>query len=697
MKKGHELRLYDYQARMKARIEDAFGKYQSVMAQMPTGTGKTHVVASVVRDFVRDGASQVWVVAHRQELVVQMRNTLKLYLDSKEMKMILVTSIQWLSRHIDDMAEAPSLIVIDEAHHAIAKTYAMMMNRYPHAKKLGVTATPYRLSGEGFTSMFETLLTSWDIKKFIEKGYLCPYDYYSIANNAIELLEIRNLKMRGTDGDYLTGELDSKLNTPKFIERLFDTYMKYAKGKKGFVYAINIRHAENVARYYNEHGVSSVAISSKTPKKEREREIEAFRRGETTVLCSVDLFSEGFDAPDAEFVQLARPTLSLAKYLQMVGRGLRTAPGKKTCVILDNAGLSKIFGYPDAHRDWSRWFNGLWKDIHCKYVLDGPIDRSLGMHVGPEQDMYLSASYSRRREHEEQAKMCNIVADSRGQYMLTDKDGKTLLPAKYNRMEWREDGILFVQSFGKGSEWYDLLNGLTYEVSPETDYIGSIPMAIVGRHYYPRLRSKWTSHGYYLSMEQMKSVSGEGIDWMNENAAGQKARYYIPWNGVPKIYRIVREEIYGARLLEDENGGMYVQRNPDSPVITASRIHSIGEYFERCRRQFSDFAQQAKKYNPFRANVNRLKRHGYFASLDINDVYRMSDNRNHTPDFWVDRITGRVFRTEPKPVERGAIKLLCVGDFVFVRDSRVKYPYQDWQIKADDKSYWILNREYRTQ
>lgn len=440
----HEIKLYDYQADMKKRIDKAFKLYNSVMVQMPTGTGKTHVVASVVRDFVNNNTGNVWIVAHRQELVMQMKETLKAYLSRDERKKLLVTSIQWLSRHTGDMIEGPSLIVIDEAHHATAKTYANVMGRYPHALKLGVTATPYRLSGEGFTSLFQKLLTSWDIRTFIQKEYLSPFEYYSISNNAIELLEIKSIKSRGADGDYLTSELESKFNAPKFIERLFKSYKKFADGKKGFVYAINIKHAESIALYYSEHGVYAAAVSSKTPKKEREQRINDFKTSKLTVLVSVDLFSEGYNAPDAEFVQLARPTLSLAKYLQMVGRGLRTAPGKNTCVILDNVGLAKVFGNPDVPHNWSRYFEGLWTMGKVDVDMDGPVDYKLGLHIGPDRDMYLSTSYMHIREHDKLARESRIYENDKGRKGLKDKDGKEILPCSYDKIESREDGIIFL-------------------------------------------------------------------------------------------------------------------------------------------------------------------------------------------------------------------------------------------------------------
>lgn len=242
--------------------------------------------------------------------------------------------------------------MIDEAHHAVAKTYEEVMNAYPNAKKLGVTATPCRLTKRGFTDLFEVLLCSHSIPKFIKEGYLSDFDYISLNPNSEDQKKIDGLEKRAADGDYNIAEMQEVLDCKPSIGRLYQTIKDFAAGKKGIVYAINIEHAEHIAEYYREQGLAAVAISSKTPKEERRRRIELFKEGsagdkpycasltlittvgedetpkEIQILVNVDLFGEGFDCPDVEFIQLARPTLSLAKYLQMVGRGLRVAKGR---------------------------------------------------------------------------------------------------------------------------------------------------------------------------------------------------------------------------------------------------------------------------------------------------------------------------------------------------------------------------------
>ena len=370
-----EIRLYDYQKEMLGKIDTAFKSCQSVMVQMPTGTGKTVLLTEVVKNEKgRVKNPCVWIVVHRRELVEQIRETLEIMLNCSSStpntttslllddSRIKVMSIQWLSRHYQEMEEMPSLIVIDEAHHAVAKTYKEVMDAYPEAKKLGLTATPCRLTRRGFTDLFDVLLQSWSAKKFIADGWLSLYDYMSIREDSEDWRLVNSLKKRGADGDFSLREMSEKLNVQPSIERLCDTVRIYAANKKGITYAIDIAHAEHIAEAYRQHGINAVAISSKTPLEERKAIIERFKetsidskpnyaslsltkpldtdvsnKADSTdntdtplaqtnniqVLVNVDLFGEGFDCPDVEFIQLARPTLSLAKYLQQVGRGMR--------------------------------------------------------------------------------------------------------------------------------------------------------------------------------------------------------------------------------------------------------------------------------------------------------------------------------------------------------------------------------------
>ena len=704
------IKLFDYQEDMKERIEKALRLHRSVMAQMPTGTGKTVLLASVVESFLREHSNcHVWIVAHRRELVSQIRETIQrvfsktpslLYKDfsnhpansskitpslftlkegnfskthpssltlkggstshpdplssgareetapprrseplrskvggpskvspdcagwdrlddtclrptdgltatclrpadglavtclrsteglgdrlgerggdglgatsafsvnpTSDMMPIKAVSIQWLSKHYDEIEEEPGMIVIDEAHHALAKTYKEMWERFPKAKFLGLTATPCRLNGKGFTDLFDVLVQSWSVPEFISKGRLATYDFVSIKSDSVTQRLIDSLQKRGADGDYQNKEMDMLLNKKPSIERLYRSLEEYGKDRKGIVYAINIRHANAIAEFYREHGIAAVAIDSKTPSSLRKELIERFKassfsssnyqlsilhkdlskitpslftikegstshpdpltlRGEggnrptrcseplrskdggpskvspdcagwdrlgatclraadelapIQVLVNVDIFSEGFDCPDVEFVQLARPTLSLAKYLQMVGRGLRVAKGKMNCVIIDNVGLYRVFGLPSQVWNWNAMFEGKLKVGKRK---ETPKDREFflmnekqdDIQIHPDSEMMMVMS------HEEllQTIQYREFVDSRGEFAIIKlPDGKmtvvnrqgeqVLEPGDYYDMKLLDGNILFYRHCRKEVCYYDLLSGAIIDDGP---------------------------------------------------------------------------------------------------------------------------------------------------------------------------------------------------------------------------------------
>ena len=651
-----EIKLFDYQEDMKERIEKALRLHRSVMAQMPTGTGKTVLLASVVESFLREHSNcNVWIVAHRRELVSQIRETIervfsKTHPSSLTIKEdfsnhpvnsskitpslftlkegstshpgpltlrgeggnrptrcseplrskvggpskvspdclsasafnvpIKAVSIQWLSKHYDEIEEEPGMIVIDEAHHALAKTYKEMWERFPKAKFLGLTATPCRLNGKGFTDLFDVLVQSWSVPEFISKGRLATYDFVSIKSDGVTQRLIDSLQKRGADGDYQNKEMDMLLNKKPSIERLYRSLEEFGKDRKGIVYAINISHANAIAEFYREHGIAAVAIDSKTPSSLRKELIERFKASSNTsfskthpssltlkggstafpkplspqgtgdvtapprrseplrskdggpskvspdcagwdrltdtclragdglgatclrpadgaadrlgttclrptdglapiqVLVNVDIFSEGFDCPDVEFVQLARPTLSLAKYLQMVGRGLRVAKGKKNCVIIDNVGLYRVFGLPSQVWNWNAMFEGKLKIGKRK---ETPKDREFFLMNEKQDDILIhpDSEMMMVMSHEEllQTIQYREFVDSRGEFAIIKlPDGKmtvvnrqgeqVLEPGDYYDMKLLDGNILFYRHCRKEVCYYDLLSGAIIDDGP---------------------------------------------------------------------------------------------------------------------------------------------------------------------------------------------------------------------------------------
>ena len=589
-----KIKLFDYQEDMVMRVQEAFKHHDSVMVQMPTGTGKTYLLAALVGLFLKE---EVWVVAHRRELVSQIKDTLEKFFSSLKSTSIKVISIQWLSRHYGEMEEKPGLIVIDEAHHALAETYAEVMNAYPKAKKLGLTATPYRLNGKGFTDLFDTLLCSWSMERFIAEGRLSLYDYYSIKPDSAAQLQIDSLQKRGADGDYQQKELNEVMDVKPSLKRLCLTIKEYVPGKKGIVYAISIQHAEHIAEFYRENGIKAVAISSKTPLAERQELIERFKASsllsslnstsdEIEVLVSVDLFSEGFDCPDVEFIQLARPTLSLAKYMQMVGRGLRVAEEKDYCVILDNVGLYKRFGLPSVDRDWQSMFEGRTslEDIlqeACMQV-NGHNCRMDLMMDGDEEMMKIIS-------HEHQQRMIidsygyQIVEDEKGLKGIKDKDGKMILDCQYKKIEVTNDGFAYCyirKKVGR-KEWIDLRNRLWFANKPQSVKLMGIDFCTEdGKKLYPRIQSKYIDEKTYLTVKTLELQVGTGLSWKQR---------FIPWDEPNKVYMFKAGE-GNARLYVDEDEQYYVQKNIGSHLEKVDSREELAELAE-----LAEFAQKDKE------------------------------------------------------------------------------------------------------
>ena len=552
-----EIKLFDYQEDMKERIEKALRLHRSVMAQMPTGTGKTYLLTAVIDSFVSNNPKEkVWIVAHRRELVSQIDETVKKFHSysasntSSLLSSVKAMSIQWLMRHYDEIEEEPGMIVIDEAHHALAKTYKEMWERFPKAKFLGLTATPCRLNGKGFTDLFDVLVQSWSVPEFISKGRLATYDFMSIKSDGVTQRLIDSLQKRGADGDYQNKEMDMLLNKKPSIERLYQSLEEFGKDRKGIVYAININHAQKITKLYQEHGVKAIAIDSKTPATERQQDIEAFKKGDIQVLVNVDIFSEGFDCPDVEFVQLARPTLSLAKYLQMVGRGLRVAKGKKNCVIIDNVGLYRVFGLPSQVWNWNAMFEGKLKVGKKKetpkereYFLMNEKQDSIQIHPNSEMMMVMS--------HEEllQTIQYREFVDSKGEFAIIKlPDGKmtvvnrqgeqVLEPGDYYDMKLLNGNILFYRPRRKAICYYDLLakavidDGTNVAETPHVVNIKGWEFIEYNDIFMSRTQEDFSlpyrpsqydflNYGYYLIYRSKSSASGCQVWYHYEGGEGK--------------------------------------------------------------------------------------------------------------------------------------------------------------------------------
>ena len=367
--------LRPHQIEAKAKIFEAWTKYDSVMLQMPTGTGKTYLFTSLINDIINTYKFahkyiKILIVAHRTELLDQISSTLNKFgiahgfiQGTREQylwKRVQVGSIMSLltdKNYYNVCRQKFDYIIVDEAHHSLADTYLRLFGLFPNAKKLGVTATPWRLNHESFLSLYQYLIVSPQISWFINNNLLSDFDYVSIKQDS-EVQRLVDKSEVVNTGEFSNVDLDNTFNNQRIRSKLYESYLQFANGRKGIIYAINKRHAAKIAELYSSHGVKAMAIDCDTPRDVRQEMISAFKSGEISVLVNVDIFTEGFDCPDVNFIQLARPTRSLSLYLQQVGRGLRIVEGKEKTIILDNVGLYNYFGLPDANRKWQYHFVG---------------------------------------------------------------------------------------------------------------------------------------------------------------------------------------------------------------------------------------------------------------------------------------------------------------------------------------------------
>ena len=417
------------------------------------------------------------------------------------------------------------------------------------------TATPCRLNGKGFTDLFDILVQSWSVPEFISKGRLATYDFVSIKSDGMTQRLIDSLQKRGADGDYQNKEMDMLLNKKPTIERLYQSLEEYGKDRKGIVYAINISHAQKITKLYQENGVKAIAIDSKTPAVERQQDIEAFKKGDIQVLVNVDIFSEGFDCPDVEFVQLARPTLSLAKYLQMVGRGLRVAKGKKNCVIIDNVGLYRVFGLPSQVWNWNAMFEGKLKVGKRK---ETPKDREFflknekqdDIQIHPDSEMMMVMSHEellqtiQYREFVDSKGEFAIIKLPDGKMTVVNRQGEQVIePGNYYDMKLLDGNILFYRPRRKTVCYYDLLAGVVIDEdihandAPEVitinkwefvEYNGlfrSRTYEYFALPFRPSQYDLW-NYGYYLIYNFQRSTASGCQEWIYKEEDGGSMRMH---------------------------------------------------------------------------------------------------------------------------------------------------------------------------
>jgi len=351
--------LRPYQLAAIEQVRAALKKHaRRVVVVLPTGAGKTSVAAEIIASAERKG-SRVWFVAHRQELILQARDRLRQWglepgviwaqepmdLD----RLIQVVSLATLVRRLADGRVKPdaAVIVVDEAHHATAASYRKVLDLHPHAVVLGLTATPCRADGTGLVDVFERLVIGVQPGELVRDGFLVEPTVFAGVSPELKGVATRR-------GDFDAGELAAAVNGAGLSGKIVETHAKrVGRDKRTIVFGVDVEHSQNLAKAFRDAGYRAEHLDGETDTEERAEKLGALRRGEIEVLTNCSLFGEGLDVPDLDAVILARPTKSLALYLQQCGRVLRPAPGKERAVILDHGGNVGHHGWPTADRPWT--------------------------------------------------------------------------------------------------------------------------------------------------------------------------------------------------------------------------------------------------------------------------------------------------------------------------------------------------------
>ena len=335
--------LRPYQERYITKVKEAYLKgFRAPCVVAPCGSGKSVIIGTIVKRTARRGREVLFLV-HRKELCDQIEETfaaLNVPPDAYNIQMV-----QTASRRLET-ASRPGLIITDENHHGLAKTYRKIYDHFSDVPRLGFTATPIRLNGSGLGDVNDILIEEVSAKWLIENKFLAPYKYY-----APNLIDGKRLKLNRI-GEFSNWSIDLEMKENKTIYGdMIRHYMQLAPGEKAICYCHSVEASMDAAREFRDHGISAVHIDAKTPAFERKQIINDFRAGKVQILTNVDIIGEGFDVPDCSTVILLRPTQSLSLYIQQSMRGMRYQPGK-TAKIIDHVGNVHRHGLPDQERVW---------------------------------------------------------------------------------------------------------------------------------------------------------------------------------------------------------------------------------------------------------------------------------------------------------------------------------------------------------
>ena len=350
------MQLRPYQSQLVAGIRELYAhKRNSVLAVAPTGAGKTVIFSYIAANTSARG-KRVLILVHRVELLRQTSAALlkagvthgliNPKFTATLHAPVQVASVQTLIKRLH-LFKHFDLIVIDEAHHATAGSWRKILEAYPNARRLGVTATPIRADGEGLDDMFDDIIIGPQISELIAQGYLAKPIVYAPMQR-VDLSGIRT-KM----GDYDKDELNRRMDKPHITGSAVEHYAKLCPRTPAVAFCVSIEHAKHVAEQFRQAGFRSQAVDGSLDDDTRKTLLASLGNGRMDVITSCDIISEGTDIPAIGCAILLRPTQSTGLYLQQVGRALRVVDGKEHAFILDHVGNVLMHGMPEQDREWS--------------------------------------------------------------------------------------------------------------------------------------------------------------------------------------------------------------------------------------------------------------------------------------------------------------------------------------------------------
>jgi DNA repair protein RadD len=339
-------------------VRDALRPTRRVLLCRPCGTGKTIIFCAITERVAAISGARTLILQHRDELIAQTAATLTaMAVDfgiiaagyPSTPAPVQIASIASLGRRLDTYYQPGDfkLLFVDEAHHAAAPTWRRVIDHFTEAYAIGCTASPLRLDGKGLDHLFDELVVGRTVKDYVALEVLAPAVTFAPAQSP----DLSGIRTRG--GDYEQEALADRMADSAITGDAVEHYKRLSPQLPGLVYCCSIAHSQQVCAAFTAAGFAVRHVDGETPAAERERTIADLRAGKLDLVTNVGLFTEGLDVPCLGIVIVLRPTKSLALHLQMVGRALRTAPGKRRGLLLDHAGNSLKHGLYDFDHEWS--------------------------------------------------------------------------------------------------------------------------------------------------------------------------------------------------------------------------------------------------------------------------------------------------------------------------------------------------------